>query len=342
MITTSTVVLVRTDRLGDVILTLPMARYLKEVLRVQKVVFVCRAYTAEIVKMCPFVDEVQVYTENAGEIFRSRDKEDTSVVFVTPEKRLTFAAFKAGIKNRIGTSRRWFSFLYNNRISIHRKPSTRHEAEYNFDLLHPFGGSLNDTLTTVQDVLSEDTGAAERMRTKLDTFFSGSVPDEYVILHPGSGGSSADLPVEKFKEIAGFILDNSRSHIIITGNPAESYLAEQIQSSHRISNMCGMFSLPELFSLYKGAAVFLSNSTGTLHLASAANVPVIGFFPKAITCSPVRWGPFTGKGTVFTPETDCTDCLVEDCRKKNCMAKINTAKVNLVVKKYLQSSNFLT
>ena len=82
-----------------------------------------------------------------------------------------------------------------------------------------------------------------------------------------------------------------------------------------------------LKALINKASVFISNSTGPMHIAAALGVHVIGFFPKILACSQKRWGPYTEKKTLFVPTIDCSNCTREQCEKLNCMNSINIGKV---------------
>jgi ADP-heptose:LPS heptosyltransferase len=62
-------------------------------------------------------------------------------------------------------------------------------------------------------------------------------------------------------------------------------------------------------------------------MASALGKHVIGFYPKIEECAPRRWGPFTNKAVIFTPEIDCDNCTRNQCENLNCMNSIDTGKV---------------
>ena len=58
---------VRTDALGDTVLTLPLAGALKALLPEVKVVWICRGYAAPVARRSEAVDEVRVWDEGAGD-----------------------------------------------------------------------------------------------------------------------------------------------------------------------------------------------------------------------------------------------------------------------------------
>jgi ADP-heptose:LPS heptosyltransferase len=64
-----------------------------------------------------------------------------------------------------------------------------------------------------------------------------------------------------------------------------------------------------------------------MHIAAALGVYVIGFFPKILSCSQKRWGPYTEKKTIFIPTIDCSNCTREQCEKINCMNSIDIGRV---------------
>src|SRR3972149_8448393 len=131
--------IVRTDRIGDVILTLPMARALKLRRPDAHVAVLIRSYTAELARADRNVDEIIALDGGrpswTGTIARLREAQFDVVFHTHPMARLAFIALLAGIPVRVGTGFRWYSFLFNRRVYEHRKDAARHELEYNLNLL---------------------------------------------------------------------------------------------------------------------------------------------------------------------------------------------------------------
>ena len=93
------------------------------------------------------------------------------------------------------------------------------------------------------------------------------------------------------------------------------------------------FAKSELICLINKAEIFVSNSTGPIHISAALNKYTIGFYPKLLACSAERWGPYTTKALVFKPETDCKACSREQCKNIDCMNSIQMPKVFVEIKK---------
>ena len=129
----SRILICRTDNLGDVVLTLPLAGYLKQVLPGVRVDFLCRGYAAPLVLQCRHVDQVLVLEDLADPARRFADEGYDAVIFAFPNRRLAQAARRARIAQRVGTSHRFYHWYTCNRLAhFSRVRSPLHEAQLNF------------------------------------------------------------------------------------------------------------------------------------------------------------------------------------------------------------------
>jgi lipopolysaccharide heptosyltransferase II len=336
------ILIVRTDRIGDLILTLPLAGMIKKQYPKSKVTFLVRDYTKNLVSNHPFVDEVIVLSESDGNtnyfenlnLIKSK-KFDTCIV-VYPTFALALIILLSGIKTRIGTGYRWYSFLFNQKVYEHRKNAERHELEYNINLLGKLGIKNNITESNVRYDLKVDESSLQNViKILLDDKID--LQKQIIIVHPGSGGSSIDLPINKFAELVKK-LDDDNVQIILTGNKNEFELCEKIKSSDNVKNLAGKFGLDELVALISKSEIFVSNSTGPIHIAAAFGKHTVGFYPKIVSCSKERWGPYTNKKLVYEPQINCKNCTREQCEKLDCMNSIDMTKVYDDIKNVLIKS----
>ncbi|MCU0413678.1 MAG: glycosyltransferase family 9 protein [Ignavibacteriaceae bacterium] len=324
--------IVRTDRIGDVVLSLPMAWLVKKKYPDCKVAYFIRNYTASLIDGNPFIDEVIIADEADGKILFGKNlikikskNFDTSVV-VNPTMKISLMMFLAGIKNRIGTGYRWYAFLFNKKVFEHRKHGEKHELEYNINLLKKIDVGIQDFSNEIKFHMQIDEVSSAKINSILDEkgFESGN---KIVIIHPGSGGSSVDLPKEKLIELTRMISNLNNVTIIITGSKSEFAQCKEFEISKSVINLAGQLDLSLLKALINKADLFISNSTGPMHIAAALGVHVIGFFPKILSCSQKRWGPYTEKKSIFIPTIDCSNCTRQQCEKLNCMNSIDIGKV---------------
>ncbi len=322
--------IVRTDRIGDVVLSLPLAEIVKKYFPQCKITFLLRDYTKSLAENHPFIDEIIILHESDHKISLIKNikmvsgKKFDSCVIVYPTFLTALIIFLSGIKRRIGTGFRWYSLLFNKKIYEHRKYAERHELEYNVNLLRHFGiyekadyGSINFNVKINKESLGE-----------VDNLLAGykiQTGKPLIIIHPGSGGSSVDLPLEKFKELIYLIDSNLDAQILITGTENEREMCSKLIVNERIINFAGLLNLSQVIALISKCGIFISNSTGPIHIAAALGKYTVGFYPNLLACSARRWGPYTEKKAVFTPDKQCPDCRKEQCSSKDCM---NTIKVS--------------
>lgn len=333
------ILIVRTDRIGDVILTLPLAGLIKKEYPKAKITFLLREYTKNLASNHPFIDEVIVLKEiNSKVSFYDnldmiKSKKFDVCIVARPSFVIAMILFFSGIKNRIGTGYRWYSLFFNQRVYEHRKNAERHELEYNVNLLEKIGIKNNVNYDNVSyNLVVDDHSLQNVIQILVDEKIDLQKP--IIIVHPGSAGSSIDLPIEKFSELVNK-LDNDNFQIILTGNKNEISLCSKIRSSNKVKNFAGKFNLEELTALISKSSMFISNSTGPIHIAAALGKYTVGFYPKIVSCSQERWGPYTSKKLVYVPQIDCKNCTRQQCEKLNCMDSIDISNVYSDIKNVL-------
>lgn len=330
--------IVRTDRLGDALLTLPVAVKLKENYPDSKVYFLASSYTAPIISKSKAVDEVissdKVSFFELVEILR-RKKIDCAII-ARPTLRNALIVFFAGIKTRIGTKYRLYSFLFNKRVEHHRKESKKHEALYNLDLLEAIGIKNSNELDNIKFGLVPDPEIQSSVRRKLERF-GIDLEKPLIALHISSGGSAVDWNYLNFRELAKLLKQNLEVEIILTGTHKDFLFLYELfnNSDYKVYNLAGELNLVELFNLFSMVNVYVGNSTGPTHLAAIAGSWVVSFYPKIKVASQIRWGPITKKRIIFEPEIECTDCTTEQCKRLNCMESISVMKVYKEIEKLI-------
>jgi heptosyltransferase III len=333
------ILLIRTDRIGDVVLSMPMLPELRKHFPSAKITMMVRPYTEELVKNHPDVNDVMLWNENDQKsivqmVSRLTERHFDIAILPYPRFNLALMIFLARIQFRVGTGYRWYSFLLNKKVYEHRKDARKHEVEYNLDLLRAIGidkvgiphfdFEISDVAMKKVDSMLEDDDVTEK---------------GFIILHAGSGGSARDWPMEKFSQLGNVIQSELQMKVVLTGGLNEIHLVGSVEHQMKTKplNYTGKFSLQELGALCKRAAVFVSNSTGPLHIASIVGTPVIAFYPPIIQCSPARWGPYTEKKIVFTSDSKkCDLCNGGMCQSNSCMNQITVEDVLSSIKIFLK------
>jgi lipopolysaccharide heptosyltransferase II len=338
MIQPKNLLIVRTDRIGDVVLSLPLAELVKKHYPECRITFLLKNYTKSLAEGHPFIDNILILNEKNNKIsllnnIRQIKKNSYDVAIVVyPTFITSLIIFLSGIHKRIGTGYRWYSILFNYKVYEHRKNALRHELEYNVNLLKYFGIEENVNPSNVNFNLKIAQRDDERVKTILRV--KGiDLKKPVIIIHPGSGGSAVDLPVNKFKDLIEIISSNLSVEIIISGTKSEMELCHSLFIPGKTKNLAGLFDLAELKALINHSDIFIANSTGPLHIAAALGKYVIGFYPKIPQCSTKRWGPYSDKSIVFTPNLECSNCTREQCERSDCMSTIQVSEIFAAIEK---------
>lgn len=335
------ILIVRTDRIGDVVLSLPLAKIIKEKFPGAKITYLLKNYTKDLAFNHPYIDELILLEEENGTVLFKKNitkiknyKFDTSIV-VYPTFKISLILFFAGIKNRIGTGYRWYSFLFNKRFYEHRKYGEKHELEYNINLLKLIGIDKIDPEKDISFDIRIDDKSEQKVNDLLQkTGFNPKIPT--VIIHPGSGGSAIDWPVHKFRRLAEVLARELNLNLLITGSDKEKHICNDVKGNSKSIDLSGKFNLRELIALINKSDILIANSTGPIHIAGALGKYVIGFYPQIPALSPKRWGPYTKKKKIFTPNVDCENCTRKKCEELDCMNTIEIEDVVKAVKQILK------
>lgn len=339
------VLVVRTDRIGDVILTLPMLEVLRKNFPKAHIAVLIRQYTAELLEGNPHVNEVLLYDDGRTPLpfFRMaatlRKKHFDAVFMTSPRFRLARLMFWARIPLRIGTGYRWYSFLLNRRVYHHRKYAEKHEAEYNIDLLKTIGCEVSDAPSPRLRVLPH---AKERARSVLSNYgIDGHKP--FVLLHPGSGGSARNWGWKNFGVLGRKLKTLAEVQVIVMGGAGEEHIVRLVAETvgNDTPTIVNQVSLQEYAAIASMAAVLIANSTGPLHIAAAVGTPVVGLYPQVTPMSAKRWGPYTDRKTILVPQGKPDTCYtcVRNGTECECMNSIPVEDVFQAAKQYIAVEN---
>lgn len=269
-----------------------------------KIDFLVRKRVAELVYNYPNINKVHTIEKETVREIRmicKKNKYDLAIA-VSPRFSIALGLFLGRVKSRLGTRNRWYSFLFNIWHVQHRKYSTKHEMEYNLDMLD----ELNcDRLSGLRPVLNVEGEYIDKAR---ETAASNGIDlkNGNIIIHMPTLGSAKVWSDSNFVKLID-LLTELNTNIILTGvnsdKPRLNKILGNIKDSGKVFVVVGL-QLNELAALIKLSNLLISNSTGPIHIAAAVGTFVVGLYSPVKTESPVRWGPVAGKKKIFVPEKD--------------------------------------
>lgn len=303
----SRILICRTDNLGDVVLTLPLAGYLKQQFPGVQVDFLCRAYAAPLVQQCRHIDQVLVFEEQDNVQRRFADGDYDTVIFAFPDRGLAQAARRAQITNRVGSSHRLHHWFSCNRLAhFSRTSSSLHEAQLNFALLRPLGIGHVPALGDIAALY----GLQAPRLPEVDALRSLTAFN--VVLHPKSNGNGREWPLTHYEALARTLQDTPGACVWVTGSAAEGKLlareAPGLFAMAHVRNLCGRFDLAGLTALIGVADGLVASGTGPLHIGAALGRPVLGLFPPIKSIDLGRWGALGVQARSLSAAQRCNSC----------------------------------
>ncbi len=322
-----TIIISRTDSIGDVVLTLPMAGIIKQFIPQCKIIFLGRNYTKDIIHLSKYIDEFVSYDEivllnKTQQINYVKALNASHIIHVFPVKEIAYLAKKAGIKNRIGTKNRLYHwFTCNIKISLSRKNSNLHEAQLNTILLRPLG--INKRFEINE--LSSFYGFTKVSNLEPALLSLINTSKKTIILHPKSKGSAREWGLDNFSQLISQ-LNKTDYQIFISGTAQEGELLKDLINKHSdVVNLTGKLSLQQFVAFINHCDILIAASTGPLHIAAALGKKAIGLFAPMHPIHPGRWKPIGANACYLVVNKTCNDCRkTMDC---HCIREIQTAEL---------------
>ncbi len=298
MLKPSKILISRTDSIGDVILTLPMAGILKKKFPHVSIVFLGKNYTKSIIETSEHIDEFLSIDDlnklNPKEQIQFiRNKNISHCIHVFPKKEIAKLIKKAGVQFRIGTTNRAYHWLTCNKlIKLSRKNSDLHEAQLNCKLLSAVG--INEEFSLAE--LATNYGFTKHLALPQKHKELLSKNKKNIIIHAKSQGSAVEWGLENFSKLISKI-DKAKFQVFISGTQAEGELLQPlIKNNPDAIDLTGKMTLPEFISFINEADILIAASTGPLHICAALGKKAIGLFIDKRPIHPGRWAP-VGKDT---------------------------------------------
>jgi ADP-heptose:LPS heptosyltransferase len=322
------IIISRTDSIGDVILTLPLAGILKKKFPRAELVFLGRSYTEEVIAACAHIDAflnwdtVRNAGREAGTAMLASVEADL-IIHVFPRREIALMARKANIPYRLGTTNRLYHWGTCNRlVSLSRKKSALHEAQLNIKLVSSITGIKLLDLAEIGELygLTNTVPLRDDFRALIDP------ARKNIILHPKSKGSAREWGLQNFMELIE-LLPEDKYKIFVSGSGEEGELlaSSGILNHQKVTSICGKMSLGQFMSFIRECNFLVAASTGPLHLAAALGIGAVGIYPPIRPMHPGRWAPLGPKASFLVKGKECNDCILgSNC---TCMEEIEPVSV---------------
>jgi ADP-heptose:LPS heptosyltransferase len=300
MTTAKKILVIRNDKIGDFMLSWPSFALLKRQYPGSEITALVPQYTASLAEKCEWIDNIIIDEREPSSLKDILDlskkikvaRFDASISLFS-ETRTALALWLARVPLRIGPATKLAQIFLNRRLRQKRSRSAKPEYEYNLDLVKYYIELNADTAVAQQEppFLYFDKAETSALRDHLAKDYSLSANTKIIIIHPGTGGSAINLSAEQYAELADRIAKKRDVYFVITAGPGELTIAKKlsslINSAHHIhASDSGIIDFCKFLSI---GDLFISGSTGPLHIAGALNLNTAAFYPARRSATALRW-----------------------------------------------------
>lgn len=315
------ILLTRSDRIGDLVLTTPVFKAVREKFPKAWLSCLTLVENREIVEGNPYLDEVILYNKKGSEkswlgnlLFArmlSKKKFDVAIHFHATN-RMHGLTWLAGIPHRIGWDRK-LSWALTYPVPETKKEGIKHEAHYNFDLLKFWDIPCPEVLEAYFPLNLAKKLSLEKLLEH------HQVPEDktWIVIHPSASCPSKRWPGFYFSKLMNLISEKKDAVFLLIGTREDRNLIQEIRNNSKALSydLSGRLNLGMLAQLFKKSELLISNDSGPVHIAATIGTPVIAIFGrKQPGLSPTRWRPVGEDSAIAWKDVGCETCLAHLCK----------------------------
>lgn len=308
--------MIRNDKLGDFMLAWPAFSLIKKQYPDSEITALVPEHTVAMAEQCEWIDTVLIDTKQSSFIrdilnLSGKIKKhhyDVSISLFS-EARISIALWLAGVKTRVGPATKLAQLFLNKKLRQKRSQSSKPEYEYNLDLARYYIHLNGETssISPAPPYLKFENKEIDSLRHKYQKLYNIPGTAKIIIIHPGTGGSAINLSLEQYAQLAQNISELIDAFFVITSGPGESEIAGQFSTLLTDVRHCTHPSTEGIIGFSKFillSNLFISGSTGPLHIAGALNVNTAAFYPARKSATSLRWQTLNDadKRLAFSPE----------------------------------------
>ncbi len=285
---------IRPDNMGDVIMSSPAFRALKETLNC-RITLLTSSMGSLIAPFIPEIDETIIFdlpwikTNNeagAGKCFELIEKLKTyhfdgAIIFtVYSQNSLPTAvlAHMANIPLRLAYCRENPYALLTDWVPDKEPYSfIRHQVERDLKLVNHIGATTKDDKLYLHFSKNAYKICVQKLRSQ-----SIIIDNGFIILHAGVSEKKREYPTGQWIEAAKLLQDKTGIPILLSGSSQEKNLTDYIQeqAGENIFSIAGLLNIEEFIALIAHAKLVVSVNTATVHIAAATKTPTIVLYAQ--------------------------------------------------------------
>lgn len=337
------ILVIRNDKLGDFTLALPSFAQLKASLPDSRLTALVPAYTQDIAELCPAIDHVLLdpgYKSDRNQqhalLREIQQLGFDAALTLYSTTRIGWLLWRSGIHERFAPATKLAQVFYNHRYRQQRSHSIKPEYQYNLDLVRVLleHFAIKPASPPGPPYLQVDSSRVAECRRQLCQENRLKSQALNVFLHPGHGGSANNLDTDQYAALANKVQTKVPLNFIISAGPGEADRARTVLRQITRHKACLYESTEGLKRFVEHIAfadLFISGSTGPLHIAGALNRPTCGFYTNRRSATSLRWQTLSSEDRrlAFSPPPDAAE---ED------MSRVDISAAALAISNFLNNA----
>lgn len=312
------VLVLRLDRIGDLVMSLPALHDLRAALPRARIRLAVGAWSETLARGAP-VDEVLVWSapwvgrpsegaSSLGELLgRARALRPAKLdlaIDLQGDVRASLLMWRSGARARVGYANTGGAYLLTHVVPLDERVSWVEQSRRAVAVAVGAGAGA----PRFDPLSEEDRSFAKHLYENLHL-------DErrpLVGLHPSGGRLVKQWPLERWAAVAARLQQEHGATILVTGSAADRELFGALASAlpKKAVDLTGRLSVRETLACIAGLDLFLSPDTGPMHMACAVDTPSVSVFGPS---DPVRYfsggdGRAGSRHVVVKPELWCSPC----------------------------------
>ena len=347
------ILLIQLGDIGDVVLTTPAIKALKENHPSGEIFVLIRDYAFELIEGCPWVDGV-ISVEKDKRKLRDKIIYQKDLLLGLRRKRFELAIdLRAGTRGAIVSFLSRASFrigryreggkLWRNRLFTHlirpENELSQYSTLHSLNILAPFNLRIKDTSPELTVTEEKERSAANILRRQ-----KVPIDKPIIALHPFSRWRYKEWPIRNYVKLIDHIGSRYGVSILMTGSDDERARAAEIvkRSTIDVYSLAGKTSIGELAAVLKRCSLLIGIDSAPVHIAAAVGIPTVTIFGPS---SPVNWAP-RGKGhSVIYKDLPCMPCREKGCNNSEasrCLDELSVEEVVPIIDRKLMRIKSIT
>lgn len=334
------ILIIRLDRIGDMVVSTPAIKVLKQLFPQSKISILLRPKIASLAKLIPEIEEVIIYRGFCSCLGILKQRQFSLAVDLLMDYSIKTALLAnfSGAKIKAGFDLEGRGLLFD--ISLRPSDEQKEISKHLLDLIGAVATETGSKVEKILDPFPHLIVSTSQQSFAQDFLNKQGIGQQELVLGiaPGAKFPSQCWPIENFAKLADKISNKYKAKIIIIGSVQEGHLIKRFFSLAKTTPIQVVeFPLDKLAAVISKTHLLICNNSGILHIASALGIPTVSTMGPT---EPYLWWPQGRDDIVIRKDLACSPCNRSFCSRHDCMRLITIEEMLKAVDIQMEKINF--